>query len=1057
MTMTVTVNIYRTQAQATSPNTVTYKLTYNPVNLTYTVWVTPNYSVPNANNSNINGEEHGPTAQVLLAVPNGVTITNITDIVPSWDKTPTIINPATSGFTGASALDPNTSYYAIGKSASDSNYGVFTTGVSVALFTFKVNTCLGAIRIVDSSDPFIAFANANALNVACSFYSRSGQAPIVTATPLEQFNGVSGTPAICSADFYVGGRFCIEDIPTSSTPPPATGTTPPDGCSIPTSFFDTDLSSDAWQWNFGDGATSITRNPNHQYTVAGTYTISLTRTIGGTVQPPASKTITIGDYPKQPLFNKKKSADTTICDGKKIKLDPYKGAAPSGVRYLWYPNGETTPTIDVDKAGCYSVEVFNATTGCSRTAKINLKICLTPPPETGSSEMWYFGNGATLDFKFSGDKVARDSLKIAGDLLATQQYDNIAYSSGTNTKTNNVNTPQGSAMVFDPSGSLKFYTDGKTVWDAQDLPIPTLSGDTIINPNNNLSQGTLLIPKSSCNECPHHQYYALNIDANTHLLSYSVIDLRYNGGKGAITELNVPLLYPATDRINAIINPDGAGFTVIAHEAGSNNFSFITIDSTGIRQKTQAIGFVQATPASQQGYLAISTKGDKVAQGVVINGKNYVEVYDFDQSTNTLSNLKQIDLGIAAPPVVYGLAFAKQSSVGDYILYVTLKGDPSAGETSYIYQLNLNLPDPTAIGNTKALIDSSPTYSFGAIQQGPVTATNGATYMYIAVNNSAYLPYIQNPNNIGGAAIVGFEPISSPLAAQISSTSKWGLPTIIAAKPKDDGEGISATYSGNCFESPTVLEIQPVCSPLNNKVEWDFGGGVKKIGANISYQFPKIGWNTFKVTISILSPPATGRVVNSQLLNTLLSTVCQDTTLKDSIYIKPTPKTFLPNNLYLCFKEGANSLLAPKPKGGDVFYYLWKPMGATTPTYDVRAAGNITLELKNEFDCLKTYPIKVTEACEPRLTVPTAFSPNGDSQNDTFVISSAYITDFHLVVFDRWGELVFESNDVTKSWDGTIRGGMALPGVYTYTIQYKSFYYPLRDVYTYKGFVTLLK
>ncbi len=54
--------------------------------------------------------------------------------------------------------------------------------------------------------------------------------------------------------------------------------------------------------------------------------------------------------------------------------------------------------------------------------------------------------------------------------------------------------------------------------------------------------------------------------------------------------------------------------------------------------------------------------------------------------------------------------------------------------------------------------------------------------------------------------------------------------------------------------------------------------------------------------------------------------------------------------------------------------------------------------------------------------VPTIFSPNGDGQNDYFQIYGNCIAAMHLKVFDRWGELVFESDDQNFSWDGTFKG-----------------------------------
>ncbi len=87
----------------------------------------------------------------------------------------------------------------------------------------------------------------------------------------------------------------------------------------------------------------------------------------------------------------------------------------------------------------------------------------------------------------------------------------------------------------------------------------------------------------------------------------------------------------------------------------------------------------------------------------------------------------------------------------------------------------------------------------------------------------------------------------------------------------------------------------------------------------------------------------------------------------------------------------------------------------------------------------QTYTVTVTE-CDPLLVwVPNTFTPNGDEYNTTWgpVVSGPIdIFDFHLVVFNRWGELVWESNNPDARWDGTYYGKSVLDGVYTWVIDF---------------------
>lgn len=59
-----------------------------------------------------------------------------------------------------------------------------------------------------------------------------------------------------------------------------------------------------------------------------------------------------------------------------------------------------------------------------------------------------------------------------------------------------------------------------------------------------------------------------------------------------------------------------------------------------------------------------------------------------------------------------------------------------------------------------------------------------------------------------------------------------------------------------------------------------------------------------------------------------------------------------------------------------------------------------------------------------RLYIPTAFSPNEDGNNDTFAAKGRYIVQFNLEVYDRWGNVIFESQDLDKGWNGTASDGV---------------------------------
>ena len=68
-----------------------------------------------------------------------------------------------------------------------------------------------------------------------------------------------------------------------------------------------------------------------------------------------------------------------------------------------------------------------------------------------------------------------------------------------------------------------------------------------------------------------------------------------------------------------------------------------------------------------------------------------------------------------------------------------------------------------------------------------------------------------------------------------------------------------------------------------------------------------------------------------------------------------------------------------------------------------------------------------------QLALPNAFSPNGDGNNDVFCFQGwSCVSAFNIMIFDRWGEKVFETNDPSGCWDGTYKGRLLDPAVFVY-------------------------
>jgi gliding motility-associated-like protein len=71
------------------------------------------------------------------------------------------------------------------------------------------------------------------------------------------------------------------------------------------------------------------------------------------------------------------------------------------------------------------------------------------------------------------------------------------------------------------------------------------------------------------------------------------------------------------------------------------------------------------------------------------------------------------------------------------------------------------------------------------------------------------------------------------------------------------------------------------------------------------------------------------------------------------------------------------------------------------------------------------------------IYIPNSFTPNGDGLNDTFGAIGEAIGEYTMQVFNRWGQLVFESNNYKNQWDGTYDGAQVPTGTYVYKMKAK--------------------
>jgi len=207
----------------------------------------------------------------------------------------------------------------------------------------------------------------------------------------------------------------------------------------------------------------------------------------------------------------------------------------------------------------------------------------------------------------------------------------------------------------------------------------------------------------------------------------------------------------------------------------------------------------------------------------------------------------------------------------------------------------------------------------------------------------------------------------------------------------------------------------PSYPPGASLLTWDFGDGTTGPGFQ-----PKHGYDN----------PGTYVIhVRAQFR------ACADTSASDTVALHPYPVVNIGADTFMC--PGGSPLqlqnLAQQTANN---HHLWNT-GDTTTGITAFQPGIYFLTEENEYGCAVTDSMEIRNSCY--LDIPNVFTPNNDGLNDYFFpreLLSHALESFHMQVFDRWGEKIFETSAIDgRGWDGKY-GGRAMPqGVYVYLVE----------------------
>ncbi len=803
-------------------------------------------------------------------------------------------------------------------------------------------------------------------------------------------------------------------------------------------------SIDKYAWSFGDGASSTDQSPAHLYARAGTYNVTFRVYNRCSLDTTLSAKVTVFDPPARPSL----SAATVLCNGP-VTLDANRPNT-SGLTYTW-STGETTKTIVVnrdlavsvtntDVNGCFSrassLVVDNrpqVDLGPDQTVCQNNAVNVLDAGNRGATYVWKLKDETTGTITNGGtiQQQAVDTALPSKTTYTVTVTDPITTCAVTDAVTFTVNvSPNVTLTKRDPTGcgiddgELQVNLANSTPSGGPNYAI-FLTGPTsdqsidktvALSPFSyqNLTAGTYsVIVSDQISGCFSSQSIAL-IDA-----AWTIAATATTCDPSSISAVVTP---PATPIVSYTVT----GFSLGLPYTDTKPTLPLTVpQGTYTVQATDASGCIAADPTplvvSPNPTLTITPDdlcNPKSLTVAVSGGGTFNYQWQFSPEV------------LVGPPTNVGLNNPTVNVAGQGTYKVIVSTLSCSFSDSYILKFNSVTPKVT---------QSDP-----CSDQVILTASPSGNYRY-----SWQKAGVAQPSLVG---------------QQIALAVGDGGAYNVTLRDTDTGCVYSSTPAFNARVVGTIkasLSSTPPCK--DGKAFTLTTTSTPSTGVN--YAWTLNGSTITGATSAIINPSNEGKY---QV--TVSSAVAPECKSQPSITIvrNPIPEGNLPSAAIICAdpdnKDPATAKVELNP--GAFLQYQWYKNEAllsaeTKQKLNVTSPGLYRVDITNSYNCTSSDKTEVRNECIPKLVAPSAFRPGSkDATNQNFFVYSFFITDqFEVSIFNRWGELIYESKDKNFKWNGTYnnQGQPLPPGTYAYSIKYISSFRPDKGVQEQRGGVVLIR
>ncbi len=782
-------------------------------------------------------------------------------------------------------------------------------------------------------------------------------------------------------------------------------------------------------WSTGETTQSITVTSAGNYSVtAGTAGCSSTSTpINITISTPTTPTISANG----PL---------TFCAGSSVLLSSSESSGN-----VW-STGETTQSITVSTSGNYTVTT--GTTGCSATSSqiaVSVNTPVTPVISANGPVTFCTGGNVTLtSSSVTGNTWSTGETTQSITVTSSGNYSVTVMSSGCTASSNviAVTVSNPTTPIITANGPTTFCTGGSVILTSSASTTNVWSTGETTQSITVSSAGTYTVTAGNvgCTATSAPLVVTINTPS-TPTISANGPTTFCQGGSVILSSSETFGNNWSTGETSQSITVSSAGsYTVTVGSAGCSATSNpITVTLTS--PSTPTISANGPTSFCPGGSVVLTSSaatdnlwstGENTQAITVSSAGSYTVTTGTSGCTATSSPVTVSVLATSTPTIsAVGSTTLCQGESVVLTSSSTVGNTWSTGETSQSINVTAAGTYSVTVDNNGCSASSAATTVTVSSPSNPVITSSGSTT--ICAGSSVTLSSSQATGNLWSTGATSQSIIVNSAGTYLLTTTTGGCtstssPIQVTVQPTPTAT-FSADVQSGCV--PLTVNFSGPADGVN--CTYTIDGGIPLNGCNTSYTFAQPGCYDITFTSTINGCSATGIQTNM---------ICVDAPPTAYFIENPTIFTYDAENISFT-NLSQNAISYSWDFGDGTNSSTTNPMHLFSDTYN---GYSVTLTATSASGCTSQYSVAIAYDDDQLIFyVPNAFTPDNDLYNQTFqpVFTSGYDpSDYLLQIYNRWGEVIFESKNTAIGWDGSYGKNNEIPfvkdDVYTWKINFKT-------------------